>query len=515
MAVNEESAPADEPILNLSGISKQFSGVKALDNVDFTLFSSEVHALMGENGAGKSTLINIVSGLLHQTSGRIRLAGKEMTFDNSMQAQKAGISTITQEFHLVPQLTVAENIFLGREPAGKVGLLDWSRIRRHAAELLDELGLKVSLNAPVEYLSVGDRQLVEVAKALSREFRIITMDEPTAALSAAEVERLFEIIKKLKRRGVAVLYVSHRLGEIFRIADRVTVLRDGKCVGTRRVSEITEDEVVRMMLGYELKKKATLYEVISEKSSVAVSVNNLVVPGYLSNVSFQLRFGEVLGCAGLAGSGRYELTQALFGLLPISSGHMELSGRDARFQGPMDAMRHGLYMLPEDRKVEGIFPDLTVLENLVLVGKRLLRFTSDLLINNREEDKRYQEIRELLKIQATSPSQGITQLSGGNQQKVMIGRSLVSNARILLLNDPTRGVDIGTRVDIHTIIRALARDGYAIVVSSSDIPELVSISDRCLVLVAGRMNGLLERAQINEDDVTALAIGQKISRNNR
>jgi ribose transport system ATP-binding protein len=504
-----------EPILRLTRISKQFPGIRAVDDVDFYLLPGEVHALMGENGAGKSTLINIISGLLHPTSGKIWLADQEVVFGSSMQAQKAGISTITQEFNLVPQLTVAENIFLGREPTGTIGLLNWSEIKRRASEVLDELGLNVPLGQRVSYLSVGDRQLIEIAKALSMEFRIITMDEPTAALNATEVARLFGIIEKLKRRGVAVLYVSHRLGEIFQIADRVTVLRDGKRVDTRPVDELTEDDVVTMMLGRALKKEAVMYQTIPTAGKIALAVRNMAVPGFLSGVSFDLHVGEVLGCAGLVGSGRYELTRALFGLLQISNGEVEINGKLLRLSTPGHAIRRGIYMLPEERKMEGIFPDLTVRENLLISAKRLFQRLSELLINVKAEEKQYEEMRKSLDIRASSSAQKITKLSGGNQQKVMLGRALKSESRILLLNEPTRGVDVGTRVEIHATIRKLAQNGYAIIVSSTDIPELVSISDRCLVLSAGHMKGLLDRAQINEDNITALAIGQEITRGHK
>jgi ribose transport system ATP-binding protein len=509
MGIDQKSHP--EPILSLTGISKQFPGVRALDNVDFTLLPGEVHALMGENGAGKSTLINIISGLLHPTSGKICVAGEEVVFASAIQAQNAGISTITQEFNLVPQLTVAENIFLGREPTVRIGLLNWRKIKHHASDVLSELGLNVPLGQRVSYLSVGDRQLVEIAKALSMEFRIITMDEPTAALNAAEVARLFEIIEKLKRRGIAVLYVSHRLREIFRIADRVTILRDGKRVSTRRLDELAEDDVVTMMLGRALKKEAAIYQEIPVSEKAALSVKNITVPGFLANVSFDLRVGEVMGCAGLVGSGRYELTRALFGLLRISVGAVEINGQPVPLTSSSDAIRYGIYMLPEERKIEGIFPDLTVRENLLISAKRLFRRLSELLINANEEEKQYQGMRNSLDIRASSSGQKIIKLSGGNQQKVMLGRALMSNSRILLLNEPTRGVDVGTRVEIHAAIRKLAQSGYAIIVSSSDIPELVSVSDRCLVLSAGRMKGLLDRAQINEDNITALAIGQEIT----
>ena len=504
MATGQASGGSPEPLLSLTGISKQFPGVKALDSVDFDLFPGEVHALMGENGAGKSTLINIISGLLHPTAGKICLAGHEVAFASSMQAQKAGISTITQEFNLVPQLTVAENIFLGREPTRRIGLMDWREIKRRASEILRELGLNVPLGQRVSYLSVGDRQLVEIAKALSLQFRIITMDEPTAALNATEVARLFAIIEKLKQRRVAVLYVSHRLGEIFRIADRVTVLRDGKRVDTRPVEGLTENDVVTMMLGRALKKEALIYQASPAAGKVALSIKSLSVPGFLSDISFDLRVGEVMGCAGLIGSGRYELTRTLFGLLRASGGTVEINGQILRVATPGDAIRRGIYMLPEERKVEGILPDLTVRENLLISAKRLFHRLSELLIDAKEEQNQYERMRKSLDIRASSSSQRITKLSGGNQQKVMLGRALTSESRILLLNEPTRGVDVGTRVEIHAAIRKLAEQGYAVIVSSTDIPELVSVSDRCLVLSRGRMNGLLDRTQINEDNITAL-----------
>jgi ABC-type sugar transport system ATPase subunit len=503
------------PVLSLTGISKQFPAIRALDGVDFNLFAGEVHALMGENGAGKSTLINIISGLLHPTSGQIFLAGQEVVFANAVQAQKAGLSTITQEFNLVPQLTVAENIFLGREPRRRTGLLNWPEIKQRASEVLNQLGLHVPLDQRVGYLSVGDRQMVEIAKALSMDFRIITMDEPTAALNATEVARLFEIIKRLKQQGIAILYVSHHLREIFQIADRVTVLRDGRRVDTRRLAEVTENDVVTMMLGRALKMEAAIYEPIVASEKAALSVKNITVPGFLSDISFDLHAGEVMGCAGLIGSGRYELTRALFGLERISQGQVEISGRPALLKSSNDAMRHSIYMLPEERKVEGIFPDLTVRENLVISAKRLFRRLTELLIDAKEEEEQYEKMRGLLHIRASGSAQRITKLSGGNQQKVMLGRVLVSNARILLLNEPTRGVDVAARAEIHAAIRKLAQTGYAILVSSSDIPELVIVSDCCLVLNKGRATGMLNRAQMNEDNITALAIGQAITEESR
>lgn len=494
-----------EPILVAQHISKQFPGVRALDGVDFDLVPGEVHALVGENGAGKSTLIKIIGGLLRPTSGALLLNGSPVQFETPLQSQAAGISVITQEFNLVPQLTVAENIFLGREPMRAGGLLDWAVIRRRAETLLNELGVRVPANQRVEYLGVGDQQLVEIAKALSREFRIIIMDEPTAALNAGEVERLFAIIENLRQRNIAVLYVSHRLNEIFRIADRVTVLRDGKKVGTRPLNEITEQGIITMMLGRELESFTVQHEEVAEGQAPALEVRDLAAAGALDGVSFELRYREVLGCAGLIGSGRSELMRMLVGLRAHSAGDILVDGQPVAFHNSAEALQAGIFMLPEDRKTEGIFTHLTVQENLVINAAR--EGGRPVFLDTRTENREYGQVRETLAIRAHAPSQAITALSGGNQQKVMLGRALVSRSRIILLNEPTRGVDVATKLEIHGLIRRLASEGHAILVSSSDVPELVNVSDRCLVLSAGHVAGLLNGEQITEDNIVAAAVG--------
>lgn len=497
-----------ESILAAEGISKQFPGVRALDSVDIELAPGEVHALVGENGAGKSTLVKILGGQLRPSAGTLRLRGQPVHFDNPLHAQAAGISVINQEFHLVPQLTVAENIFIGREPKRGLGLIDWKSINQRSAAVLRELGLDVSPTQRVEYLSVADRQLVEIAKSLAREFSLIVMDEPTAALNAAEVERLFEIIAGLKRRGAAVLYVSHRLNEIFRIADRVTVLRDGRKVGTRTVREVTEHEVISMMLGRALAEYSAEHEPAAQGRTSALSVQGLSVPGGFTDVSFDLQYGEVLGCAGLIGSGRSELMRALFGLLPYSAGVVAVDGAPARLPNPATAIRQGIFLLPEDRKVEGVYPDLSVLENLFTAARRSAAHPDKMILDERAERRGYADVKESLAVRAYSPDQAITTLSGGNQQKVMLGRALVSEARILLLNEPTRGVDVGTKVEIHALIRRLAREGKAVLVSSSDVPELVAVSDRCMVLSAGRVSRVLPLENISQETVVAAALGR-------
>lgn len=494
------------PVLVASQITKQFPGVRALDGVDLDLVPGEVHALVGENGAGKSTLIKILAGLLHPSSGIVEVHGKEVHFESPLESQAAGISVIAQEFNLVPQMTVAENIFLGREPLRKGELINWKAANEQAAKILAELGLRVSPRVRVEFLSVADKQLVEIAKALSLDFQVMIMDEPTAALNTVEVERLFDIITGLKKRNVAVLYVSHRLKEIFRIADRVTVLRDGKRVGTRLVKECTEHDVIAMMLGRAIEQQLIGREMPPEAGMPALAVHGLAVPGVFSDVSFDLMYGEVLGCAGLVGSGRSELMRALFGVLP-HTGDVIVDGAAVQVGSPGKALEVGIFMLAEDRKVEGIFPDLTVVENLLVAARTLNGKPQGMLIDQDEERKKYAEVKDSFSIRAHSPSQMIPTLSGGNQQKVMLGRALVSRCRILLLNEPTRGVDVGTKVEIYELIRRLANSGVAVLVSSSDVPEVVTLSDRCLVMGAGRLVTTLVGEQITEEHILASAMG--------
>ena len=498
-----------EPILEARQICKQFPGVLALSDVDLQLLPGEVHALVGENGAGKSTLIKVLGGQLQPTSGSMFVDGHEVRFDDPMQSQRAGISVINQEFNLIPQLTIAANIFLGREPRRRRGFMDWPHINGSSATILRGLGLDVRPEQRVEYLSVADKQLVEVAKALSQDFRVDrSMDEPTATLNGAEVDRLFTTIGELRGRGVAVLYVSHRLSEIFRIADRVTVLRDGKRVDTRPIAGLTEREIITMMLGREL-EILDVHKSAPSEATPALTVRDLSTRGGLGPLSFELHHGEVLGVAGLVGSGRSELMRTLFGISARSAGHVLLDGREVELKGASHALREGIFMLPEDRKVEGIYPDLDVLENLVVMRARseeaALRRA---FIDGGAERSEYDRLRTLFEVRAHSSSQLISTLSGGNQQKVVLGRALVSKARILLLNEPTRGVDVGTKLEIDELIRRLASEGHAVMVSSSDVPELDRVSDRCLVLSAGQLVATLQGPSLSEDNILACAVTQ-------
>jgi ABC-type sugar transport system ATPase subunit len=497
-----------EPILEARQVTKQFPGVLALCDVDLQLLPGEVHALVGENGAGKSTLIKVLGGQQQPTSGTVLVDGREVRFDDPTQSQRAGISVINQEFNLIPQLTIAANIFLGREPRRRGGLMDWPYVNGRAATILAELGLDIRPEQRVEYLSVADKQLVEVAKALSHDFRVMIMDEPTATLNGAEVDRLFAIIRELRERGVAVLYVSHRLSEIFRIADRVTVLRDGHRVDTHPIAELTERRIVTMMLGREL-EALEVHKSAPSEATPALAASDLATRSGLGPLSFELHYGEVLGVAGLVGSGRAELMRSLFGVSPRSAGHVLLDGRPVDLRDASQALAQGIFMLPEDRKVEGIYPDLDVLENLVIMrargGESAVRRA---FIDRRSENAAYEQLRAKFEVRAHSSDQLISTLSGGNQQKVVLGRALVSRARILLLNEPTRGVDVGTKLEIHELIRRLAQDGHAVMVSSSDVPELDRVSDRCLVLSAGRLVATLAGASLTEDNILACAVTQ-------
>ena len=498
-------APPSTGVLEAEGISKDFSGVPALSDVSLSLAAGEVHALVGENGAGKSTLINILGGLLQPSAGRLRMQGVEQRFAGPQASQGAGISVISQEFRLVPQLTVAENIFLGHEPR-RAGLVDRRRAREMTRDPLRELGLDISPDRKIASLTVGDQQLVEIARALTRDFRVLIMDEPTAALSEVEVERLLTLVERLRDRGTAVLYVSHRLPEVFRVSDRITVLRDGHLVANLRTADSDIDEVVTHMLGRRLEPQTRAAAITAAASAgdSALQVTALRCKGLVAPVDLLVAPGEVLGIAGLVGSGRTELMRALFGVIPASFDHFDVRGQAVRVKDPSAAISQGIFMLSEDRKTEGIVPQLSVLDNTVLAQRSWGRF-----ILNRTKDKdAYASMKSRMRIRASSPGLPITSLSGGNQQKALLGRALLSDCKVLLLNEPTRGVDIGAKVDIYTLIRDLAKSGVGVIVSSSEAAELAAVVDRCLTLYAGTVVGELSGDRITENDIVAGILGQ-------
>ena len=515
------------PLLEMRGITKAFPGVRALDAVDFNLRGGEIHALVGENGAGKSTLLRVLGGVHPHASytGEVLLDGQVRRFRSVRDAEAAGIAVVYQELSLVAPLSVAENIVLGHEPQ-HFGVVDRRAMRDRAARAVQGLHVAVELDTPVERLGLGRQQLVEIAKALARDARVLVLDEPTAALTTGEVESLFDALRRLRGRGIAIVYVSHRLGEVFRMADRITVLRDGRTVGTADTASIDEPRVVSWMVG---RTVDTLFPPPRPSpGAVVLDVRHLTVEDphahprpargmagrtplaprlLVDDVSFSVRAGEVLGIGGLIGAGRTELLMTLFGAAPgRQSGTVMVAGVPVTIRNPAEAMAHGLALLGEDRARLGLFPAQSITENLVLAALRTIsrgRITSPA----REQDVAERTVREL-RIRPPAPQTPAGNLSGGNQQKVLLGRWLLTVPRVLLLDEPTRGVDVGAREEIYGEIDRLAREGLAIVVVSSDLPELIGLSDRVVVLRGGRLAATFDRDAITPESVmTAAASG--------
>ena len=498
------------PVAAAVDVSRQYPGVRALDAVSLQLFPGQVHALVGENGAGKSTLIKMFGGLEQPTEGELRVNGEAVRLRNPQDSHLAGISVVSQEFRLVPQLSVAENIFLGHELT-RGGLIDRRASRKEARRVLSELGLKLSPDRRVGSLTVADQQLVEITRALSREFSVLIMDEPTAALNEAQVETLLTLVERLREHGTAILYVSHRMPEIIRIADVITVLRDGRVVGHLQRGETKETELIELMLGRSVTAMTHAGPAAAEATTErCLAVDGFECAGLVEPVSFDVAPGEVLGIAGLVGSGRSELVRGVFGLLRRRAGTVRISGAELALHSPADAIDAGMFMLSEDRKAEGIVPHLTVLENLVISARGERSRRAGMMIDRKAEVSTYQGMRDRLRIRADRPDRLIGTLSGGNQQKVLFGRAVLSNCQVLLLNEPTRGVDVGAKVEIYELIRQLAGEGVAIVVSSSEAAELAAVSDRCLVLYAGRAAGVLPPSNMTEEAIVAASVGQPI-----
>jgi ABC-type sugar transport system ATPase subunit len=490
-------APA-APVLAVEGLEKSFPGVRALAGVGFDVRAGEVHALLGENGAGKSTLIKIVSGVYRPDAGTVRVDGREVHFASPHEAQAAGIATVYQELLLFPDLTVAENVFLGHAPRTRWGGVDWPAMRAHAAEILASLDIHdLDVTAPVRSLSVANRQRVEIAKALSLDARVLIMDEPTAALTEADVARLFELVRRLKARGVGVVYISHRMAEIFALADRVTVLRDGQHVGTKAVRATSEPELIAMMVGRTIdhlfpKGAARVGEPVLE-------VRNLVAPPVVKGVSLTVRAGEIVGLAGLIGSGRSELAQAIFGMAPTAAGEIRIAGRPVRIASASDAKRHGIAYVPEDRGTQGLVRPMTVRDNVSLAVLRKIAPRS--FIDRRAEDELAQGAIRRFNIRAYGPEQTVGKLSGGNQQKVVLGKWLATEPKLLIMDEPTRGIDVGAKAEIHRLMSELAAAGLAVLMISSELPEILGMSDRILVMREGRIVAELARGEADQETI--------------
>ena len=493
-------------LLEMRHISKSFPGVQALRDVSLTCAAGEVHALVGENGAGKSTLVKILAGAETPDAGQILLDGRVVRFVRPHDAQRHGISIIYQEFNLLPELTVLENIHLGRERHLVPGILDWAAMARDAEGTLVRLGIVLDVHARVGDLSVAQQQMVEIARALSRQARVVIMDEPSTVLAGHELERLFAMIAALKAQGVAIIYISHRLEEVFRIADRATVLRDGQVMATLNPAETTRTALIRLMVGREVQESERGDGSRSEREPI-LEVRGLCAEGFLRDVSFTLHRGEILGVAGLVGAGRTTLARALFGAASITSGHITVRGRTLVPGDPAAALRAGLALVPEDRKSQGLVLNLSVSQNISL--PHLGRLTDGPLLSHHRQEALVRGAIRDLNIRTPSAAQEVRYLSGGNQQKVVLAKWLVAQPQVLILDEPTRGVDVGAKAEIYAIIRALARHGTAILMISSELPELLRMADRILVMHEGRLAGEVTAAEATEEAILSLAIGQR------
>ncbi len=491
-------------ILEVSGVSKRFGAVQALHSIDLQLFSKEVHALVGENGAGKSTLVKILAGIHQPDAGHLKLNGQDLVLSGPAAARDLGIAVIHQHPNLFPDLAVAENVFVGRLPRNRLRGVDWSALNRKAERLFADLGVKQSVSVPVRGLSVADQQLVEIAKALSIDARVLVMDEPTASLSSREVDRLFAIIRQLRSRGVAILFVDHRIEEVFAIADRLSVLRDGRHVITAPISELTPADAIRHMVGRRL--EALFPKATATVGDIALEVRGLSRKGLFSDVSFQVRRGEILGLAGLVGAGRSEVARVLFGIDRADAGEVLVAGKRADIRSPNDAMRLGIVYVPEDRHEQGLVLDFSIAANVSLpIVQRLSRW---LVIDRKQESGLAADYSKQLQVRSTGVDQAASGLSGGNQQKVVIAKWLATRPTILLLDEPTQGVDIGAKAEVHRIVSQLAGQGMAIVLISSELPEVLGMADRVVVLHEGRVAAEFSRSDASQERIMAAATGQ-------
>ena len=491
-------------MIEMTGISKAFDGNKVLNDVEFTIKKGEIHALMGENGAGKSTLMKILTGIYARDTGAVKVKGKLVDFKNPKEAERAGIAVIHQELNILPDLTVTENLFLGNEKTyGKSGILKTREMNRDAKKILAELGLDVDVNSAARELSVGKQQIIEIAKAMSSNAEVIIMDEPTAALTDREIETLFETIRALQATGVSFVYISHRMEEIFAMCDRITILRDGNYVGVKEIKETSFDEIVQMMVGRELGERFP--ERQAEVGEVKLTANGLTRNGHFEDVSFELRKGEVLGIAGLMGAGRTEVAQALFGYRKLNKGNILLDGKPVNITNPLQAKKLGFGYVTEDRKSEGLIVDFSVKDNLSLTNFN--KIASNGIIKGQEEQSLYASMVERLGIRTSGPSQLAKSLSGGNQQKVVIAKWLGIEPDVLILDEPTRGVDVGAKKEIYSIINELAERGVAILMISSELPEIIGMADRVLVMHEGTVTAELQQEEMTQERIMHYATG--------
>ena len=496
-----ESSPT--PVVELRGIGKSYGGVQAVAEVSFPIQAGTVHALVGENGAGKSTLVKILTGVVHPDDGELVIDGEPHRVGDPQTAHRLGIVAMFQEPTVFPDLTVAENVFAGRHRRTGLRTVAWGAMRSEASRILGELGADFPPDAPVRGLGVADRQLLEIAKALSSSARLLIMDEPTAALSPHEVENLFTTVRRLRERGVAIVFVTHRLEEVTAIADTVTVLRDGRHIATRPATELSQGEIVRLMVGRSL--DALFPKEEAEIGDVVLRAEGLARRGVFSEISFELRRGEIVGLAGFVGAGRTEVARSIFGIDRLDSGELWISGRRFRPRSPRAALRRGLAYLPEDRLQQGLVQPMSISANTSMAV--LPRLTPAGILQPWRERRLARRFMEQLRIRATSPAQIVRSLSGGNQQKVVLSKWLAAEPRILILDEPTHGVDVGTKADVHRAISHLAAQGLTILMISSELPEILGMSDRVLVMREGRLVAEFPRADATQERIIHAASG--------
>ncbi|APG88873.1 ribose/galactose/methyl galactoside import ATP-binding protein 2 (plasmid) [Sinorhizobium americanum] len=496
------AVPNAEYLLTAEGVRKEFPGVVALDDVEFKLKRGTVHALMGENGAGKSTLMKILAGIYHPDQGEVKLRGVDIQLKSPLDALENGIAMIHQELNLMPFMTVAENIWIRREPKNRFGFVDHGEMRRMTAKLFERLKIDIDPEIEVRHLSVANRQMVEIAKAVSYESDVLIMDEPTSALTEREVAHLFEIIRDLRSQGIGIVYITHKMNELFEIADEFSVFRDGKYIGTHASSQVTRDDIIRMMVGREITQMFPKEEV--PIGDVVLSVKNLTLNGVFHDVSFDVRAGEILGVAGLVGSGRSNVAETLFGVTAASSGTIAIDGKEVVIDNPNTAIRNRMAFLTEDRKDTGCLLILDILENMQIAVLQD-KFVKRGFVSEKEVAAACEEMSRKLRVKTPNLQERIENLSGGNQQKVLIGRWLLTNPHILILDEPTRGIDVGAKAEIHRLVTELARNGVAVIMISSEMPEVLGMSDRIMVMHEGRVTGFLDRAEATQIKVMELA----------
>ncbi len=488
-------------LLRMTGISKAFPGVQALDNVHLEVEAGTVHALMGENGAGKSTLMKVLAGIYHADAGTIELNGKPVQVPDSAKALGLGIAMIHQELSPVPAMTVAENMFLGREPVNRFGLVDKGRIVSDAQAVFDKWSIDINPRRVMKTLSVAQMQMVEIAKAISTDAQLVIMDEPTSAITEREVDHLHRMIRSLRESGVAVIYITHKMDEVFKIADKVTVFRDGKHVATEDASALDRQKLITLMVGRELTHLFPKED--AEIGDVVMSVRGLTRHGVISDISFDLKRGEILGLAGLMGAGRTEVLEAIFGVTKTDAGEITIRGKKVSIQSPADAIDAGMGLLTEDRKLTGIMGALSVRDNMTIAN--LNRFSPGGILRKGQMEVACRSQREALAIKTPSLSQLIKNLSGGNQQKVLVSRWLLTLPDVLMIDEPTRGIDVGAKAEIHRLMSGLAKEGKAILMVSSEMPEILGMSDRVLVMAGGRITAEFSREEATQEKVLEAA----------